>query len=202
MQARVRVLMTSPNWRRCWPAAPLLLEAGYGARAQFEQAHIPGARYLDTSNLEHAPHWLKVPDDELLAVLLAHGIRHDSVVILYGRNNLAAARAAHLMLYAGVRDAPARWRLSGMGRAGRPASGSAPEATAAGDFGAAFPGSRPTSSTTRRRAHCWRRGTASSPASARIEHLGLISGYSYIAARGDIPARAGRVPATMATSIA
>jgi thiosulfate/3-mercaptopyruvate sulfurtransferase len=44
------------------PAAPYvvaggvrLLEVGYGARAAFEQAHIPGAGYLDTDDIEHAP---------------------------------------------------------------------------------------------------------------------------------------------------
>ena len=33
-----------------------------------------------------------------------NGIRHDTTVILYGRNTMAAARAAHLMMYAGVED--------------------------------------------------------------------------------------------------
>jgi thiosulfate/3-mercaptopyruvate sulfurtransferase len=190
MQARVRVLMSVAELAALLPAAPLLLEAGYGARAQFEQAHIPGARYLDTGDLEHGPLWLKVPDAELLAVLLAQGIRHDSTVILYGRNNLAAARAAHLMLYAGVRDV----RLLDGGYqawadAGQPCvAGPAPEATAAGDFGAAFPGCPSyLINYGQARALLAQRDGVLASIRTESEHLGIISGYSYIAARGDIP---------------
>jgi molybdopterin synthase sulfurtransferase len=60
----------------------------------FAQGHIPGAGYIDTGELERGPWWNKVPDHELPPVLLAHGIRRDTTVILYGRSTLAAARAA------------------------------------------------------------------------------------------------------------
>lgn len=82
----------------------LLLEVGCGRRADFEQHHVGGAAFLDISALEAGPLVNKAPDHELLAVLLARGIRCDSTVVLYGCSQLAAARAAHLMLYAGVRD--------------------------------------------------------------------------------------------------
>ncbi|MFD2273311.1 rhodanese-like domain-containing protein [Undibacterium arcticum] len=86
----------SSDWR--------LFEVGCDAAALFLLSHIPGAGYLDTNQLEHGPLWNKVPDQALLQLLLDNGIRHDTTVMLYGRNNLAAARAAHLMLYAGVKD--------------------------------------------------------------------------------------------------
>ena len=86
------------------PPALRLLEVGCGGAAQFLAGHIPGATYLDTHRLEAGPFWNKVPDAALLQVLLEMGIRHDTTVILYGHNMPAAARAAHLMLYAGVKD--------------------------------------------------------------------------------------------------
>ncbi|MFA9217709.1 MAG: sulfurtransferase, partial [Sphingomonadaceae bacterium] len=81
-----------------------LFEVGCGSHALWLSGHLPGARYLDTSWFEQPPLWNKVPDADLLATLLAHGIAHDSCVLLYGRNPLAAARVAQLPLYAGVRD--------------------------------------------------------------------------------------------------
>lgn len=61
--------------------------------------------------LEAGPFWNKVPDDALLQLLLGLGIAHDTTVVLYGRNTTAAARAAHLMLYASVgrRSIAERW---------------------------------------------------------------------------------------------
>ncbi|UUZ74889.1 hypothetical protein LP414_22325 [Polaromonas sp. P1(28)-13] len=81
-----------------------LLEVDCGAPGAFLQSHIPGAAYLDTQCLEEGPFWNKVSDSALLQLLLGLGIRHDTTVVLYGRNTTAAARAAHLMLYAGVKD--------------------------------------------------------------------------------------------------
>ena len=182
------------------PAGPWrLLEVGYGALAHFEAGHIPGAGYIDTTELESAPLWNKVDDAALLALLLARGIRSDVTVVLYGRNNLAAARAAHLLLYAGVADVRLLdggfdgWRDAGLplatgaGRADRPAT----------DFGAVFPG-RPD---TLCDMAAVRAVLASPGGGARVlvsirtwnEFVGKTSGYSYIAAAGDIPgARWGR----------
>lgn len=72
--------------------------------AAYRSAHIPGAVYLDTNTLESLPLWNRVPDRELETALLAHGVRHDTPVLLYGRDTRAAARAAVLMMYAGVED--------------------------------------------------------------------------------------------------
>ncbi|MBB3224150.1 sulfurtransferase [Pseudoduganella umbonata] len=167
-----------------------LLEAGCGASQPFAASHIPGAAYLDTSAVEGGPLWNKVPDDALLCVLLAHGIRHDTTVILYGRNNLAAARVAHLLLYAGVADVRlldggfAAWQSgghpceSGPGRPVDPVT----------DFGASCP-AHPEYLVDMVEASTLlaRPDAALVSIRSEAEFLGKVSGYSYIAARGDIP---------------
>jgi thiosulfate/3-mercaptopyruvate sulfurtransferase len=173
-----------------------LFEVGFDGEEAFRRGHIPGARYLDTQQLEQAPLWNKVSDDALLHVLLDHGIRHDSTVILYGRHQSAAARAAHLMMYAGVADVRLLdGGLSGWLHAGLPLECGWPTSyPSAGEFGASFP------------AHPeWLIDTSQAKAllaqadgvlvSVRTwnEFIGETSGYSYIAARGEIPgARWGR----------
>jgi thiosulfate/3-mercaptopyruvate sulfurtransferase len=173
--------------------APIaLLEVGCGLQAQFEAAHIPGAIYLDTSEIECAPLFNKVDDHALLGVLLSRGIHCKSVVVLYGRNQLAAARAAHLMLYAGVADVRmldgdfAHWQHAGLGCASGPSRARQPVAA----FGATFPLCPHYLSST-----VEARGNPGALVSVRTwrEYSGASSGYSYIAARGDIAgARWGR----------
>lgn len=183
----------SADWR--------LLEIGCGGAALFAHAHIPGASYIDTGEFECEPLWNKVDDEALLRLLLAHGVRHDTTVILYGRNNLAAARFAHLLLYAGGADVRlldggfASWEAGGHRRARGPAAHAA--SRAADEFGTAFP-AHPEYLIGTHQA----RALLSAPDSALVsirseaEFLGKVSGYSYIAARGDIPgARWGRAGA-------
>lgn len=172
-----------------WPAA-LLFEAGFGALPAFLAGHIPGAAYLDTCEFEHAPLWNKVDDATLTALLLRHGIRHDSTVILYGRNHLAAARVAHLMLYAGVANVRlldggfAAWRALGLPLA----DGPGPIHRAPADFGAAVP-VHPEYLLDLAQARTLQRTDPAALVSVRTWHetIGRTSGYSYIAARGDIP---------------
>ncbi len=124
--------------------------------------------------------------------MLAHGIEHGATVILYGRSTLAASRAAHLMLYAGVADVRlldggfARWRAAGLpcergpGREPMPVS----------HFGAVFPACPHFMA-----GLAQARRNTSALVSVRTwrEYSGASSGYSYIAARGDIAgARWGR----------
>lgn len=190
MLPRARQLLTASALAPLLAGQPLLLEAGYDVREAFEHAHIPGAAYIDTSEIEHAPHWLKVADDELLDVMLSYGIRHDSVVILYGRNNLAAARVAQLLLYAGVSDVRLldggfhAWRSAGLPCESGPARAIAPAA----DFGAAFP-AHPEYiiDTAQARALLARPDGILASIRTEAEHLGLTSGYNYISARGEIP---------------
>lgn len=179
------------------PARPWrLFEVGCGGAVDFAQGHIPGAGYIDTGELERGPWWNKVPDHELLRVLLAHGIRCDTTVILYGRSTLAAARAAHLMLYAGVVDV----RLLDGGLAAWQTAGCQMEAggphtfPALADFGARLP-ARPDYLMNIEQARQLLQRQDGVLVSVRTwsEFVGRTSGYDYIEARGDIPgARWGR----------
>ena len=183
-----------------------LLEVGCGVAALFEHAHIPGADYIDSAAFETGPLWNKVGDDVLSNILCARGIRHDTTVILYGRNNLAAARLAHLLLYAGVADVRlldggfASWEAGGLGCA-RGAGAGAVSGTVAGavfgthrarqpafDFGVTIP-AHPEYliGTEEARALLARPDGALVSVRSEAEFLGKVSGYSYIAARGDIP---------------
>ncbi|SIR51504.1 thiosulfate sulfurtransferase [Aeromonas sp. RU39B] len=81
-----------------------LFEVDWGAPKTFLLGHIPGAGYIDTNAIESEPLWNKVANADLEKFLLGKGIRHDTTVILYGRNTMAAARAAQIMMYAGVED--------------------------------------------------------------------------------------------------
>nr|WP_315212535.1 rhodanese-like domain-containing protein [uncultured Duganella sp.] len=182
-----------PGWR--------LFEVGCGCAALFEHAHIPGASYIDTRAFEAEPLWNKRADDVVLGLLLSRGIRHDTTVILYGRNNLAAARLAHLLLYAGVGDVRlldggfAAWEAGGHACAQGPVRLAAGDAAA--DFGVPFP-AHPEYliGTPHARALLSAADGALVSIRSEAEFLGKVSGYSYIAARGDIPgARWGRAGA-------
>ena len=167
-----------------------VFEAGCGAAEAYADGHIPGAGYLDTMWFEHGPLWNKVPDTKLERVLLAHGIRHDVTVVLYGRNVLAAARIAHLLLVAGVADVRlldggfAAWR-----RAGLPLEqGLKRPGPAADDFGVTLP-ARPDYLFDMDQVRGLLRHRQGTLVSIRTwnEYIGKTSGYSYIDACGDIP---------------
>ncbi|MES2902008.1 MAG: rhodanese-like domain-containing protein [Pseudomonadota bacterium] len=172
-----------------------LIEVASAAWSRFEQGHIPGAAYLDTGELETPPLFNKIDDAALLAVLLRHGIRHDTTVILYGRGALAAARAAHLMLYAGVADVRLLdGGLSAWSAAGLALQAGSASVVAADSFGAPFPGC-PDYLVDMAGVRQLMHAQHASLVSIRTwrEHAGLTSGYSYIAACGEIPgARWGR----------
>lgn len=191
--------LVSAQWLAEWlaheptAAAPTgdwqLLEVGYDGGQAFLSSHIPGAHYLDTTALEQEPFWNTVDDAVLLRLLLRYGIRHDTTTVLYSRSAVMAARAAHLMLYAGVRDV----RLldggfAGWLQAGLPLSSGKPAVPIeASDFGAPFPAHPEYLINTpqARSLLCQPNGVLAS-IRTRNEFMGKTSGYSYIAAVGDI----------------
>lgn len=171
---------------KCW----CLLEVGCNTYESFLAGHIPGAIYLDTHALEGAPYWNKLPDPQLLACLLKLGVSHDTTVVVYGRNLPAAARAAHLLLYAGVSDV--RFLDGGFHswqRAGLPcATGPAPHGPPASDFGTVFPACpHYLINLAQAQALSQQAGAALVSVRTWAEFTGQTSGYSYIAAKGDIP---------------
>lgn len=166
-----------------------LFEIGFGAADAFLCGHIPGACYIDTLEMESEPLWNKVSDQALLQLLLRQGIRHDTTVVLYGRNNLAAARAAHLMLYAGVADV----RLLDGGFHGWTAMslplmpGAGRAYPVADDFGVHCP-AHPEYLTHAHQVRGLLRDADVAVVSMRTwkEFIGHTSGYSYIDAKGEI----------------
>ena len=176
-----------------------LFEVGCSGAELFRSGHIDGAGYIDTNSIEQAPLWNKVADDVLLRLLLDEGISHELCVVLYGRNTLAAARVAHLMLYAGVRDV--RLLDGGLGAwsaAGLPlAPGPARRPAALARFGTRFPGHPEyLIGIAQAKALLCQHDGALVSIRSWAEFCGQTSGYDYIAARGDIAgARWGRAGA-------
>lgn len=166
-----------------------VIEAGWGAPKKYLLSHIPGADYIDTNEVESEPLWNKVPDEQLKAMLAKHGIRHDTTVILYGRDVYAAARVAQIMLYAGVMDVRLldggwqTWSDSGL-----PVERGMPEKVQpAPDFGAPIPG-QPQLMLDMEQARALLHRKDASLASIRSwpEFIGTTSGYSYIKPKGEI----------------
>ncbi len=196
------------------PAAPAsdfqLFDVACDGFDKFLSGHIPGAQYLDTRQFERLPFWNKVPDEELLRVLERFAIRPASTVILCGRNMLAAARVAHLMLVAGVADVrlldggSGAWCAAGYAlhaghepEAGHPllpaeaksVNGDANNVACA--VGAALPmrfKARPgyLIHTAQVKSLQARSDGALVSIRTRAEYLGETSGYSYIQTRGEI----------------
>ena len=81
-----------------------LVEVQWGPAVKYLVSHIPSAQYLDTNDIEIEPWWNRVSDQQIAEFIKKLDIRYDTTVILYGRNNMAAARAANIMMYAGVDD--------------------------------------------------------------------------------------------------
>lgn len=97
----------------------VLVHITFGVPEEYELGHIPGAIHLDTNALEDDRDWNRRSPDQLLAAVKAHGITADTTVVLYGRDSnpdmsqehpgrragqIAATRAAAILMYAGVKD--------------------------------------------------------------------------------------------------
>ncbi len=74
----------------------VLIEASWRGFEEYKAGHIPGAIHLDLSSIENPVSRNKHPDEKLLEILLGLGITSKSVVLLYGRDIMAAARAASI----------------------------------------------------------------------------------------------------------
>jgi len=96
-----------------------VFHVNYGIPEDYERGHIPGAYDLDTISLESPTDWNRRSPEELEATLMNLGITTDTTVILYGRDTasdpaeqmpgrkagqIAATRAAAILLYSGVKD--------------------------------------------------------------------------------------------------
>ncbi|MEW7311316.1 rhodanese-like domain-containing protein [Buttiauxella gaviniae] len=166
-----------------------IIEAAWGAPKQYLLSHIPGADYIDTNEVESEPLWNKVSDDKLKEMLAKHGIRHDTTVILYGRDVYAAARVAQIMLYAGVKDVrllDGGWQS--WADAKLPVERGLPnDVKPAADFGAPIPGQPQLMlDTEQARGLLGRKDASLVSIRSWPEFIGTTSGYSYIKPKGEI----------------
>ena len=81
-----------------------LVEVEWGPPTKYLFNHIPGSLYVNTNTIESKPWWNKVSNTALTKLITDLGIRYDTTVILYARNNISAARFANFLMYAGVKD--------------------------------------------------------------------------------------------------
>ena len=181
-----------------------VFHVNFGVPEEFADGHLPGSYYLDTNWLEAEHDWNRRSPSELESALAALGISSDTTVVLYGRDTvgnpnekwpgrragqIAATRAAAILLYAGVKDV----RLLDGGydnwvNAGYPleAGWRAPNPIAR--FGVPIP-QRPEIIVDIEEA----KAILSDPAGAALvsvrtwkEHTGQVSGYNYIEPKGRI----------------
>lgn len=97
----------------------VLAHVTFGVPEEYELGHIPGAIHLDTNDLEDERDWNRRSPAELLATVRRHGITAETTVVIYGRDSnpdmsqenpgrragqIAATRAAAILMYAGVKD--------------------------------------------------------------------------------------------------
>ncbi len=182
----------------------VLFHVNFGGPQEYEEAHIPGALYLDTTWLEDPTDWNRRPADVLDESLRALGITSDTTVILYGRDTegganekwpgrragqIAATRAALILRYAGVEDV----RLLDGGydwwvQAGNPLETTARSPQPIEKFGVPVP-LRPEIIVDLEEA----KEILADPAGAALvsvrtwkEHIGTVSGYNYIGPAGRI----------------
>lgn len=166
----------------------VLVEVGWERRQEYRQGHLPGAVYLDTTEVEELPLWNRVADEHLEAVLLARGIAYDTTVVLYGRDTTAAARVAAILLYAGVEDVRLldggfdAWVL-----AGYDVETGSRGLTAVGAFGREIPADR-RYIIDLEEARAMVAGDAAALVDVRswAEYAGLTSGYDYLRPAGHI----------------
>ena len=181
----------------------VLFEVGWDSTTTYQTGHIPGTRYFALDAYEQAPLWTRISDEALIERLLDEGVRYDTTVVLYGQDTTAAARAAVLLLYAGVNDVRlldgglAAWRA-----AGYPVVTTTPRPEPVTDFGTTFPGHPEyLIGTEAVKTLIAERDAALVSIRSWAEYSGATSGYSYIQPRGriagDVWGHAGSAPLRM-----
>jgi thiosulfate/3-mercaptopyruvate sulfurtransferase len=168
----------------------VILEVGWDARdaTAYHRSHIPGAGYMALDTCERVPLWNRVSDTALAAQLMRHGVRYDTTVVLYSRDTTAAARAATLLLYAGVEDV----RLLDGGWVTWQAAGYAVETKVqlplpCRTFGRTSPAHPEYMlDTAAVQARLGEADTALVSVQSWVEYIGVTSGYGYIQPKGRI----------------
>jgi thiosulfate/3-mercaptopyruvate sulfurtransferase len=185
-------------------ALHVLAHVTFDNREDYERGHIPGAISLDTLFLEEPEHWNRRNPQQLEGALLANGITRDTTVVLTGRSGspsmedeqpgryagqIAAMRAALLLMYAGVRDVRVLdGGLNAWVSSGNPLSVETTAPTAADDFGCRIP-ARPDLIVDIEEVKEILADSRAELVSVRSwpEFIGEASGYHYVGPKGRIP---------------
>ncbi len=206
--------LVGPSWVHRWTQGErppgheggrlVVCHCHYDIYEDYARGHIPGAVALSTLALESPDTWNRRSHEELGEALAAHGIDHETTVVVYGRfsfpdnddphpgraaGHLGAMRCAAILMYAGVQDV--RVLNGGMTRwedAGLPVSTEPAEPTPVADFGAPIPG-HPEYFVDLPEARRLLASDDGELASVRSwdEFVGRVSGYHYIEKKGRIP---------------
>ncbi|MRR52265.1 MAG: sulfurtransferase [Rhodocyclaceae bacterium] len=153
----------------------------------YKAGHIPGAVHSDSDTYENGyPRWFLLPDDELKAAAGRMGITADTTVVVYSDSAIFAARLWWILKYLGVQDV----RMLNGGYSGWLASGYAGEtavnmpipAVYSGTVNPAVIASVPYTASVYNTPSTWLADVRSGS-----EYAGIISGYSYLDAKGRIP---------------
>jgi 3-mercaptopyruvate sulfurtransferase SseA len=200
----IQQLMTSGIAPEFYGSSYLLAHVSFDNRDDYAEGHIPGAIPLDTLFLEEPEHWNRRNPDELERALLSNGITCNTTVVLYGRNGnpsmeneqpgrfagqIAAMRAALLLMYAGVRDVRVLdGGLNAWISAGYAITAEAASPVPEKEFGCRIP-ARPDYAIDIEKAKEYLADPKSELVSVRSwpEFIGEKSGYHYIGPRGRIP---------------
>lgn len=190
------------------PAPPagrvVVLHVAFHNWADYEAGHVPGARFLDTEELEEPERWNRRTPAEIERALCAHGITAGSTVVVTGRTGtpemsqaepgreagqIAANRVAALLLWAGVDDV--RVLDGGLGaweQAGYPLETRDVPVVPARSFGTEVP-ARPEIMIDIGDAERLLNDANGALVSVRswAEFIGEVSGYHYVKPRGRIP---------------
>jgi thiosulfate/3-mercaptopyruvate sulfurtransferase len=182
----------------------LLFHVNFGVPEEYAESHLPGALYLDTNWLENPSDWNRRSPAELDFALRGLGITYDTTVVLYGRDTegdadekwpgrragqIAAARAALILTYAGVEDVRLldggydRWVREGYRLETIPRF-----AASVPSFGAQIPTRPDVIVDIDEAKQILADGRTGALVSVRTwrEHTGEVSGYNYIAPAGRI----------------
>jgi len=150
--------------------------------------HIPGAIHSNSDTYENgAPRWFLLPDDDLHAAMGSMGITADTTVIVYSDSRIFAARLWWILKYAGVNDV----RVMNGGSQQWLANGYDTETTITYPVPTTFTGATHPeylATTDYVFSQYANIGTALiADVRSKDEYDGLISGYSYVNAKGRIP---------------
>jgi len=166
-----------------------LFEASWNDDENYREAHLPGAYHLDLSQFEDHATYNLVPYPDLIARLQADGITAGETTVIYGKDLLAAFRAAWMLMVAGVKDVRVLdGGFDGWINAGLPVEKGSRNPVPVNHFGTKIPGHpeyhrdidavRELTAAPNRLLVCVR---------SWEEYTGKTSGYHFIQATGRIP---------------